>query len=129
MSPSRMVSTGGGGKCGGSHLFDYLLLSGDPSGRHVVIVDDLVQTGGTLIECSKVSYLPFPVSGHTLGSNICAKFHDRNGAKSSSLTASFLTSSLTNVREAFCLCQPRSWTFTFSAVMTKVLVFEIDLHA
>ena len=26
---------------------------GEPSGRHVVIVDDLVMTGGTLIECSK----------------------------------------------------------------------------
>lgn len=24
---------------------------GDPAGRHVVIVDDLVQSGGTLIEC------------------------------------------------------------------------------
>lgn len=24
---------------------------GDPSGRHIVIVDDLVQSGGTLIEC------------------------------------------------------------------------------
>lgn len=24
---------------------------GDPRGRHVVIVDDLVQSGGTLIEC------------------------------------------------------------------------------
>lgn len=24
---------------------------GDPQGRHVVIVDDLVQSGGTLIEC------------------------------------------------------------------------------
>ena len=24
---------------------------GDPKGRHVVIVDDLVQSGGTLIEC------------------------------------------------------------------------------
>ena len=28
--------------------------SGDPNGKHVVIVDDLVQTGGTLIECAKV---------------------------------------------------------------------------
>ncbi|KAG6396481.1 hypothetical protein SASPL_142632 [Salvia splendens] len=27
---------------------------GDPKGRHVVIVDDLVQSGGTLIECQKV---------------------------------------------------------------------------
>jgi hypothetical protein len=24
---------------------------GDPRGRHVVIVDDLVQSGGTLVEC------------------------------------------------------------------------------
>lgn len=27
---------------------------GSPAGRHVVIVDDLVQSGGTLIECQKV---------------------------------------------------------------------------
>ncbi|XP_019422151.1 PREDICTED: ribose-phosphate pyrophosphokinase 4-like isoform X4 [Lupinus angustifolius] len=27
---------------------------GEPKGRHVVIVDDLVQSGGTLIECQKV---------------------------------------------------------------------------
>lgn len=27
------------------------LKEGDPTGRHVVIVDDLVQSGGTLIEC------------------------------------------------------------------------------
>ncbi|KAJ4711033.1 Ribose-phosphate pyrophosphokinase 4 [Melia azedarach] len=27
---------------------------GDPQGRHIVIVDDLVQSGGTLIECQKV---------------------------------------------------------------------------
>ncbi|KAK4261362.1 hypothetical protein QN277_004369 [Acacia crassicarpa] len=27
---------------------------GDPKGQHVVIVDDLVQSGGTLIECQKV---------------------------------------------------------------------------
>lgn len=28
-----------------------LLQEGEPQGRHVVIVDDLVQSGGTLIEC------------------------------------------------------------------------------
>ncbi|PNY10107.1 ribose-phosphate pyrophosphokinase mitochondrial-like [Trifolium pratense] len=27
---------------------------GEPKGRHIVIVDDLVQSGGTLIECQKV---------------------------------------------------------------------------
>jgi hypoxanthine phosphoribosyltransferase len=27
---------------------------GEPQGRHVVIVDDLVQSGGTLIECHAV---------------------------------------------------------------------------
>jgi phosphoribosylpyrophosphate synthetase len=30
------------------------MLLGDPEGKRVVIVDDLVQTGGTLIEASKV---------------------------------------------------------------------------
>ncbi|CAA2982857.1 ribose-phosphate pyrophosphokinase 4-like isoform X1 [Olea europaea subsp. europaea] len=30
------------------------LKEGDPKGRHVVIVDDLVQSGGTLLECQKV---------------------------------------------------------------------------
>eukprot|EP00252_Welwitschia_mirabilis_P010522 TRINITY_DN2382_c0_g2_i3.p1 TRINITY_DN2382_c0_g2~~TRINITY_DN2382_c0_g2_i3.p1 ORF type:complete len:329 (+),score=51.61 TRINITY_DN2382_c0_g2_i3:120-1106(+) len=30
------------------------LKEGEPAGRHVVIVDDLVQSGGTLIECQKV---------------------------------------------------------------------------
>lgn len=27
------------------------LKEGEPKGRHVVIVDDLVQSGGTLLEC------------------------------------------------------------------------------
>lgn len=31
-----------------------IFVSGDPTGCHVVIVDDLVQTGGTLIESAKV---------------------------------------------------------------------------
>lgn len=30
------------------------LKEGDPAGKHVVIVDDLVQSGSTLIECQKV---------------------------------------------------------------------------
>ena len=30
------------------------LKEGEPKGKHVVIVDDLVQTGGTLVECGKV---------------------------------------------------------------------------
>ena len=30
------------------------LKEGEPAGRHVVIVDDLVQTGGTLLECHAV---------------------------------------------------------------------------
>jgi phosphoribosylpyrophosphate synthetase len=30
------------------------LKEGEPSGHHVVIVDDLVQSGGTLIECGKL---------------------------------------------------------------------------
>ena len=28
--------------------------TGDPTGYHVIIVNDLVMTGGTLIECAKV---------------------------------------------------------------------------
>ena len=35
-------------------------LSGEPQGRHVVIVDDLVQTGGTLIQCAKVRWNLLP---------------------------------------------------------------------
>ena len=30
------------------------LKEGEPRRRHVVIVDDLVQSGGTLIECQKL---------------------------------------------------------------------------
>ena len=36
-------------------LFVYLFFPGKPAGKHVVIVDDLVQTGGTLRECAKVN--------------------------------------------------------------------------
>lgn len=46
-----------------SYQYYYLLISkivssdflqGEPRDRHIVIVDDLVQTGGTLVECAKV---------------------------------------------------------------------------
>lgn len=33
----------------------FLMFLGKPAGKHVIIVDDLVQTGGTLRECGKVS--------------------------------------------------------------------------
>ena len=32
---------------------------GDPTGSHVVIIDDLVMTGGTLMECANVSFTSF----------------------------------------------------------------------
>ena len=31
--------------------------SGTPNSRHVLIVDDLIKTGGTIIECAKVTQL------------------------------------------------------------------------
>ena len=30
------------------------VFTGDPSGAYVVVVDDLIQTGGTMMECVKV---------------------------------------------------------------------------
>lgn len=36
------------------HLFTGTLIAGDPAGHHVIIVDDLVMTGGTLVQCAKV---------------------------------------------------------------------------
>ncbi len=37
-----------------SEQWTLFLVVGEPKDRHVVIVDDLVQTGGTLIQCAKV---------------------------------------------------------------------------
>ena len=36
------------------------LKEGNPKGRHVVIVDDLVQSGGTLIECQVDNHNKMP---------------------------------------------------------------------
>ncbi len=37
------------------------LKEGSPKGRHVVIVDDLVQSGGTLIECQRLLKTQVPL--------------------------------------------------------------------
>jgi hypoxanthine-guanine phosphoribosyltransferase len=37
-----------------SRCLNFFSIPGNAKDRHVVIVDDLVQTGGTLIECAKV---------------------------------------------------------------------------
>jgi predicted amidophosphoribosyltransferase len=31
-----------------------LIITGEPDCRHVIIVDDLIKTGGTILECAKV---------------------------------------------------------------------------
>jgi len=33
---------------------EVTIVDGDPDGRHVVIVDDLIMTGGTVLECVNV---------------------------------------------------------------------------
>lgn len=42
------------------------LKEGSPKGRHVVIVDDLVQSGGTLIECQRLLKTQVPLLHTTL---------------------------------------------------------------
>ena len=50
------------------------LKEGEPKGRHVVIVDDLVQSGGTLIECQKLlasQVRPLPSLASNAGPRPC----------------------------------------------------------
>ena len=49
------------------------LKEGSPQGRHVVIVDDLVQSGGTLMECQKL--IKSQVGPGTAHVDVCAANH------------------------------------------------------
>lgn len=48
------------------------LKEGDPRGRHVVIVDDLVQSGGTLIECQVDSLVSY--ASHTYFTSLSSQY-------------------------------------------------------
>ena len=51
------------------------LKEGEPRNRHVVIVDDLVQSGGTLLECGKLlkSQVLFPACINLVSRPLCAE--------------------------------------------------------
>lgn len=60
-------------------VLSVLLQEGEPQGRHVVIVDDLVQSGGTLIECHALlsslgaKHGRQPTTGHNHFTGCCRK--------------------------------------------------------
>ncbi|XP_068469148.1 ribose-phosphate pyrophosphokinase 4 isoform X2 [Phaseolus vulgaris] len=73
---------------------------GDPRDRHIVIVDDLVQSGGTLIECQKVlaahgaSKISAYVTHGIFPNNSWARFeHDNGGHPGSAFTYFWITDS------------------------------------
>ncbi|PWA78134.1 ribose-phosphate pyrophosphokinase [Artemisia annua] len=73
---------------------------GDPKGRHVVIVDDLVQSGGTLIECQKVlaehgaTKVSAYVTHGVFPKRSWERFaHDKGGSPDSGLTYFWITDS------------------------------------
>ncbi|KAI7735162.1 hypothetical protein M8C21_025139 [Ambrosia artemisiifolia] len=73
------------------------LKEGNPSGCHVVIVDDLVQSGGTLIECQKVlaahgaTKVSAYVTHAVFPKNSWEKFIHKNGENSNKAFAYFWT--------------------------------------
>ncbi|KAL9665040.1 hypothetical protein QQ045_020449 [Rhodiola kirilowii] len=76
------------------------LKEGDPNGRHVVIVDDLVQSGGTLIECQKVlanhgaAKISAYVTHGIFPNNSWKRFkHDNEGNPANGLTYFWITDS------------------------------------
>ncbi|CAI8587553.1 unnamed protein product [Vicia faba] len=73
---------------------------GDPKGRHIVIVDDLVQSGGTLIECQKVlaahgaAKISAYVTHGIFPNKSWERFgHDNGGSPESALTYFWITDS------------------------------------
>lgn len=72
------------------------LKEGQARGRHVVIVDDLVQSGGTLMECQKL--LKSQVSLHS-----CTK---RNGSATRFQAKCMLVSSISLLYSPFVLSAP-----------------------
>ncbi|KAK2983347.1 hypothetical protein RJ640_016085 [Escallonia rubra] len=73
---------------------------GDPKGRHVVIVDDLVQSGGTLIECQKVlakhgaAKISAYVTHGIFPNRSWERFgHDKNGCPENGLAYFWITDS------------------------------------
>jgi ribose-phosphate pyrophosphokinase len=82
------------------------LKEGEPAGRHVVIVDDLVQSGGTLIECQKLlsrlgaAKVSAYVTHGVFPGESWKKFTASSGAGGQGFTKFFLTDSCAQTAEA-----------------------------
>ena len=88
------------------------LKEGEPAGRHVVIVDDLVQSGGTLIECqkllSKLGALKVSayVTHGVFPGNSWKRFTASSGAGGQGFTKFFLTDSCPQTAKAVAGTEP-----------------------